>query len=271
MDVKNKVTAEGIRLAYREKPGSSGDVVLFIHGLGDAGSSFAPLFETAPLDGLTLAALDMPGCGESGRPSDFSYSMEDQAELVCRWIEQSGYERIILAGHSMGGIIGLFAAERLPMERIAGFINIEGNLGPEDCFFSGLIASWTEETFEKEGFFSVLEKLKGGTPHDPEEVMQKYTAKFAEALPRAVYRSSVSLVHESAHGNLKGRFSALACPKAFISGERSLTPSLAGWLEKNHILHFSVPQSGHFMMIEQPENFCEVFRKILEETENARG
>jgi len=265
------VTVEGIRLACREKPGSSGDVILFIHGLGDAGSSFAPLFETAPLEDLTLAALDMPGCGESGRPPDFSYSMGDQADLVYRWIEQSDYEKILLAGHSMGGIIGLFAAERLPMERIAGFINIEGNLGPEDCFFSGLIASWTEETFEKEGFFSILEKLRGGTPHDPEKVMQKYTANFAKASPRAIFRSSVSLMQESAQGDLKKRFSALPCPKAFISGERSLTPSLAGWLEKNRILHLTVPQSGHFMMIEQPENFCEVFRRILEETGNARG
>ncbi|MBN2719702.1 MAG: alpha/beta hydrolase [Proteobacteria bacterium] len=265
------MTGEGIKLAYREKPGSSGDVVLCIHGLGDAGSSFAPLFETGLFSHLTLVALDMPGCGKSARPSDFSYSMEDQAELVCRWIEQSDYEKITLAGHSMGGIIALFAAERLPRERIAAFINIEGNLGPEDCFFSGLIASWAEEDFEKEGFFGILEKLRGGTPHDPKEVMEKYTANFAKALPRAIYRSSVSLMLESTHGNLKERFSALPCPKAFISGERSLTPSLARWLEKNHILHFTVPQSGHFMMIEQQENFYEVFLRILEKTGKTLG
>ena len=269
MQAVEKTRIGNVALAYRMRPGSS-RAVIFIHGLGDSQSSFSSFFEKDLPDDLTLAALDMPGCGKSDRPTDFSYAMKDQADLVLKWLREFGFEKTILAGHSMGGVIAQYVAESLPPERIEGFVNIEGNLGIEDCFFSGRIASYSESAFEKNGFKSIVRALRAGTASDPSSVMKQYLDNFSKALPRAVYRSSLSLIEESTHGRLKERFSALAFPKGFISGERSLTPSLSDYLERNRILHLTVPASGHFMMLEQPEAFHEIFWRMLERMRGLR-
>lgn len=260
------VNIEGIEIISRVRRGLQPAVVC-IHGLGDTESSFEPLFKEESLKDLTIATVDMPGCGRSTRPHDFSYSMKDQAELVLHWVRELDSERIILAGHSMGGVIGLYAAESLPPERASGFISVEGNLGPEDCFFSGRIASYSEEEFVDKGFYTVARMLRLGAAGEPQTVMEKYVLNFSRALPLALHRSSVSLVEESRDGRLKERFLDLPMAKGFISGERSLCPSTAEYLAENEILHFKVLDSGHFMMLERPEAFCEAFRQTLEAME----
>jgi pimeloyl-ACP methyl ester carboxylesterase len=240
-------------------------VVVFFHGLGDARTSFTPLFGMSPLEDLTLAAVDLPGCGESTKPVDFSYGMGDQASQVLQWLGKLNFEKVILAGHSMGGVVALYAAENLPQERVAGLVNIEGNLGPEDCFYSRNIASYSGDDFEKNGFKAMIRMLRMESSSDPQPVMERYARNFSNALPCALHRSSVSLVEESDHGRLKERFRDLPMAKGYISGERSLVPSTAKYLADNRITYLRVPKSGHFMMVEQPEAFCEVFRRMLEE------
>ncbi|MBL4672615.1 MAG: alpha/beta hydrolase, partial [Arenicella sp.] len=41
----------------------------------------------------------------------------------------------ILLGHSMGGVVATILAERIP-ERVTCLVNIEGNMGSKDCFWS---------------------------------------------------------------------------------------------------------------------------------------
>ena len=129
----------GHRLAYRlRRDGPEG--FIFIHGLGASKNSFDCCFEMAVFGGYTLATLDLPGCGLSSRPDDFSYSMEDQATLVLKWIRGLELARINLIGHSMGGVISLYIAEAL-CTQVKSFFNLEGNLGINDCTFSSKIAS----------------------------------------------------------------------------------------------------------------------------------
>ena len=262
MDLMDEIEISGIRLAYRMRRGSSA-VMILIHGLGDSQRSFAPLFDMKSLEELTLVTLDLPGCGDSARAPDFSYSMEDQAALLLQWLRKLDAGRVVLAGHSMGGVVALYVAEKLSHEEIAGLVNIEGNLGFEDCFFSNRIASYSPDAFEADGFETLVQALVSETASDPEPVMRTYAGNFSRTLPRALYRSSVSLVEESLHGNLKDRFRDLPVIKGYISGERSLIPSTAKYLVENNITHFIVPESGHFMMVHRPDAFCRVLLEML--------
>ncbi|MBW1859309.1 MAG: alpha/beta hydrolase [Deltaproteobacteria bacterium] len=128
-------TSGKYKLAYRLKQDGPESFV-FVHGLGASKNSFDRCFEMEEFEKYTVATIDLPGCGESSRPDDFSYTMNDQANLVLEWIRNLGLTRIILVGHSMGAVMCLYLAEALGTQ-VEAFFNLEGNLSREDCTFSG--------------------------------------------------------------------------------------------------------------------------------------
>jgi pimeloyl-ACP methyl ester carboxylesterase len=50
-------------------------------------------------------------------------------ELVENFVEELWLSRFLLVGGSMGGLVALLYAEQNP-DKIAGFVNVEGNLAP---------------------------------------------------------------------------------------------------------------------------------------------
>jgi pimeloyl-ACP methyl ester carboxylesterase len=99
--------AAGRRLAYREE--GSGPPVVLVHGSPADGRAWA---RVAPFlrDRFRLLMPDLPGYGSSDRVPD---EPKGRAALmgadVARLIESCG-ERVVLAGHSYGGLVALQAA-----------------------------------------------------------------------------------------------------------------------------------------------------------------
>lgn len=255
-------TADGHCLAYRLKQDGPESFV-FIHGLGASKNSFDRCFHMEEFRDYTLASLDLPGCGESGRPEDFSYTMKDQADLVLKWIRGLNLARIILVGHSMGGVICLYVAEALDTQ-VGAFFNLEGNLSLEDCMFSGKVASLTQENFESKGFEQFKANLKGVLQKTPSPGLENYYENISRGHPGALFLSSASLVKESCEGNLKERFLRLPVKKWYVFGERSVNLATRDFLDKHNIPYFIVPESGHFMMDDQPSLFYKMLFDALE-------
>jgi hypothetical protein len=154
----------------------------------------------------------------------------------------------------MGGVICLYLAEALG-GRVKAFFNLEGNLGFEDCTYSRKIASTCWEDFEQHGFDEFTHLLREDLKQNPLPGLKKYHENVSQADPRAVYLSSVSLVQESCHGNLKERFLALPTKKWYVFGEKTMNPSTKAFLDEKKIPYFIVPESGHFMMDDRPDVF----------------
>ncbi len=107
--------ASGDQIYYVQQ-GERGLPVIFIHG---AGSShliwWNQLRALAPL--AQAVALDLPGHGKSspgGRDSVPAY-----ADVIVRFLDARGFDRAVVAGHSMGGAISQMLALSHP-DRIAG-------------------------------------------------------------------------------------------------------------------------------------------------------
>lgn len=250
------------RLVYRLRR-SGPEAILFIHGLGASRSSFDTCFELESFRDYTLAALDLPGCGESEWLDRFSYSMRDQADLVLKWMRGLDPAPTVLVGHSMGGVIGLFLAERLGSP-LKSFFNLEGNLRCDDCTFSGKITSLSREVFEQRGLKQFKRTLKDTLRRDPSPGLHKYYESVSKASPQALYLSSVSLVQESCNGNLEKRFLKVPAEKWYVFGEKSLNALTKRFLDDNHIPSFIVPGSGHFMMDDQPGLFYTMLLEALQ-------
>jgi hypothetical protein len=162
----------------------------------------------------------------------------------------------------MGGVICLYLAEWLD-RRVKAFFNLEGNLEPADCIFSGEIASCSWDEFQSGGFDGFKRKLEGLLHRAPSPGIKQYHEDVTKADLRAIYYSSVSLVQESHEGGLRERFATLPFPKHYVFGAKSMSQASVTFMEENSIPYFVVPDSGHFMMDDRPDHFYTMFKERL--------
>jgi 3-oxoadipate enol-lactonase len=86
--------------------------VVFLHGIGGAGASWTPQIESFTAAGYAPFAHDLPGYG--ARPLVEAMSFEALAEDVEFAISQHGFDRPVLVGHSMGGMVVQTVLRRHP-------------------------------------------------------------------------------------------------------------------------------------------------------------
>ena len=84
--------------------------LVFIHGLGCTKEIFDSVWHFPGFDEFTILTIDLVGFGDSSKPQEFSYEIEDQAEIVKCVLEKHKLENVNLIGHSMGGMITVYYA-----------------------------------------------------------------------------------------------------------------------------------------------------------------
>lgn len=106
---------------FIERYGSGNQCYFGLHGWGGGHRTFLPLSEFLP-ETATLYAVDLPGCGRSRAPQE--WSAESIAQEVARAIDQTGVAKLTIIGNCSGAIIGLLASLHLG-ERVERFILID--------------------------------------------------------------------------------------------------------------------------------------------------
>lgn len=106
------VQVDGYRLHYLVEGPQNGPVVVLVHGLGGSAEDWRNLAPFLTRAGFRVYIPDLLGYGRSPRPTDFSYSVRDEATLVVHFMNALGLDRVDLGGWSMGGwIVELIAAD----------------------------------------------------------------------------------------------------------------------------------------------------------------
>jgi len=104
-------TIDGFCIHYYSLGPENGPVALMVHGLGGRSEDWQNLAPFLVKAGYRVYLPDLLGHGRSARPSNFSYSVPDQALMVVDFIHSLGLKQVDLGGWSMGGWIA---------QRIAG-------------------------------------------------------------------------------------------------------------------------------------------------------
>ena len=236
------------RLLFRER----GEVLLvLLHGLGGSKSNFSALWDSEAFKNVSLLSFDFLGFGVSDKPEHFSYTMEDQAMVCSRILDPYKKYRWHVAAHSMGGAIGLMLPEAI-LKHIVSFANLEGNLIDKDCFLSRKAIERGFDQFEN----GLLPKMKSKLADAP--VLLK---DLNLSSPLAYYKSCESLVKWSDSGRLLEKFRSLPQHKAYFFGQRNADIEPLKLLE--NIDKIQVDQSGHMMMLDNPQDFCEKLKQFL--------
>ncbi len=115
--------ADGMRLGY-QRAGEGDPAIVFIHGWCCDRSHFAPEFDHFAARHAALS-LDLRGHGESDRPEPGPrvYRVEAFADDALLVADAAGFERPIVVGHSLGGLVALACAARPDRVRAAILVN----------------------------------------------------------------------------------------------------------------------------------------------------
>ena len=85
---------------------------MLLHGLADSLLSWYCNIDFLADAGYQVIAPDLPGFGESDKPSHLEYDPGSAADLVYDFCQKLGIKKLSLVGNSVGRLIaGLFALE----------------------------------------------------------------------------------------------------------------------------------------------------------------
>lgn len=232
--------------------------IVFMHGFGSTKEDYADVVLHPRLAHRAIIAYDAPGCGETACEDLSRLSIPFLVDIALAVLDHYGVQRFHLVGHSMGGLTALMLAHRVP-DQVLSFIDIEGNVAPEDCFLSRQIIS--HRTDDAEAFFADFIDRIWQSPYFSSPL---YAASLrhkvrADAV-RGIFESMVAL---SDHGDLMTKFLGLPCPRMFMYGEQNATLSYLELLQRNGVELAEIPRCGHFPMYSNPPVMWERISEFL--------
>ncbi|GAB1193233.1 hypothetical protein APSETT444_002436 [Aspergillus pseudonomiae] len=174
--VKLQVDGVSLELSTIYKKGTRPPFI-FLHGFGSSKEEFNDFAYLPHLNEYGLLLYDAPGCGETTCSDLSKVNIPFLVKTAKALLDHYGVTKFHLSGHSMGGLTALLLASEIP-DRVLSFVNIKGNLAPEDCFLSRQVFLFPAD--------------------DPEVFFHEFTerARRAPAFSNAIYASN--LKHKNA-------------------------------------------------------------------------
>lgn len=264
-----QVQGVNLELSTVHKP-SGEPPILFLHGFGSCKEDIADVTVNPALQHYGYLAYDAPGCGHS-LSDDLSATdipfLVATAEAVLLHFSIS---RFHLIGHSMGGLTALLLARRHP-DRILSFVNIKGNLAPEDCFLSRQIFLFPSE--DPEAFLDAfINRTCGVKSYSNSLYASTLRARVRVDAVRPIFESIVRLLDQE---DLLGWMLNLLCPTMFMFGEENCGLSYLSGLESGGVEHvcivvsqrpaqnFTILDSSPIAPINQHALRCKIDPRIL--------
>ena len=268
---KDVTLSSGLTLHYYEWPGPRPNLVL-LH----PSSGYGRMWEwTADHLGshFHVYALDQRGHGVSGRP-DGDYSAEEYADDLYLFFREVGLDRAVIAGHSLGGRVGLVFAARHP-ELTQGLGLVGGphlsNFFPtREAVISVLGASqrMLESTTDFPSREAALEYLRKFRSRDGEDSLRHRLEHNTHAAGAGVsvnydkVRVALGLAHMA--DDLRKYAAKVTCPVAILRGSQGgeLTleqaKSVAGFWKNATVIDV---EGNYALEMENPAGLAEALIK----------
>lgn len=271
---------DGLTLFARDYGGAAGVArlpVIAIHGLTRNSADFDTIAPLIAQSGRRVLAVDVRGRGQSDRaPDPMTYSPEVYARDILALMDQSGIDRAVFLGTSMGGLITMAIAAIRARTIAAAIIN---DVGPEVSPV-GLtrIAAYMGQAVEISTWADAADYVKGlnaaALPHytdaDWAAFARRTFREGTEGTPVPDYDPDIAVPIRAAGAkamvpNLWPFFRRLTRgrPVLLVHGETSdlLSPEVVDKMRKaaRKMAYVQVPGVGHAPMLDEPEARAAIF------------
>jgi pimeloyl-ACP methyl ester carboxylesterase len=240
----------GVRIHVCQDGPREAPALLLIHGTGASARSWDPLLPF--LTGVhRVVRIDLAGCGRSTEPADGSYAAPDQARLSADALGRLGVDRVIVVGHSSGGVMATALTEQRP-DLVDGLVLID--TGPHMAAYIARevpqrATSWIELTDDE-----IREAIRDGfAPGYP--IPLAYVEQFRQINPAAFAGTSRALPAYLDERTLPERLAGSGKPLLVLFGEadsRWDPGSAADYRAVPGALITMLPGIGHSPNLEDP-------------------
>jgi pimeloyl-ACP methyl ester carboxylesterase len=258
--------------------GGQGPAVLLLHGFGDTGDMWAPLAAVLVKD-HTVIVPDLRGMGLSAHP-DTGYTKKNQGVDIAGVLDALKIEKVDLVTHDIGNMVGYALAVQYPA-RVTRWVVMDAPLpgiGDWDTIirdprlwhfnFRGpdverLVAG--RERIYLDRFYN---ELSANPEAIDEATRDHYAALYAR--PQAMHDAfeQFAAFSQDAVDNkdLLAKTGKLTIPVLAIGAEKSFNTTMADEMRfaATNVTGSVIPNSGHWLMEEQPGATIAVIRDFLE-------
>ncbi len=253
---------DAVPIAYSTE-GAGAGAVLFIHAWSCDRSYWEAQVDDLARD-YRVVTVDLAGHGDSGsgRTAWTVEAFGRDVEAVVRDLDLSS---VILVGHSMGGPVALEAARRLP-GRVVGVIGVD-TLHDVERRFSD--EEWAILDALERNFAPTCDGFVRGmflASADP-ELVKEVAGDMCSAPPEVAIAVLRGLRDYDAAASLDAAGVPLRC----INGTTFSTNVEANRRHARDFEVYTIDGTGHFPMLEKPDEFNRLLRQAIEELTSSPG
>src|SRR5688572_7174791 len=248
-------TVDGLKI--QSKSSGYGHTIVFVHGWTCDSSSWDGQVPAFAKD-HRVVTLDLPGHGRSESPKDGKLSMDLFARAVEAVRAEAGAERIVLVGHSMGAPVIRQYAHLYP-QHVAGLVAVDGPLDLRA--FGELPAGFPPPLTGPEGRAAREGMIRSMFIAETPASLQDHILKMMLAAPEATAVGAMNAMFDPAI-----RWTdVIDAPALTVYAGTANVPDAA--TTKQLYPHHDATQlagTGHFLMMEKPEEFNRLLGAFLD-------
>lgn len=254
------ISSDSERIAYSIY-GTQETALIFIHGWS-CDSRYWLNQTSAFSKEYRVITIDLAGHGNSSS-NRTDYSMLSFANDVTAVMEREGIHRAILIGHSMGGGVIAKVSQLMP-EKIISIVGIDtfhdvGEKLPQEAIDQMV------KPFEDDFVSAVKNFVQGMFPNETDKELIRWIKEDMSSAPQKHALSAFSnYLERSVNGEASLVFEDIHIPVVSINAK--LWPTNAD-NNKDHINDYKlyyIEETGHFPMLEKPEEFNKLLEEALE-------
>ena len=239
--------------------------VVFIHGARQNHSCWMLQSRWFAHHGFSVLAPDLPGHG--GSAGEVLPSVEAMADWIGALLDATGVERAHLVGHSMGSLVTLELAARVP-QRVLSATLIGASLPmPVSPVLLDMTRDDETKAAEMVNDWSYSAAARFGGSRLPGLWMSGMNKRLMERQKRGVFHADLSACN--AYRRPMESLSGIATPTLVIAGgQDKMTPlkaarAIVSAIPRSRLL--ILPGSGHALMMERPDEVLDALRDFIGE------
>jgi pyruvate dehydrogenase E2 component (dihydrolipoamide acetyltransferase) len=241
--------------------GEEGEAVVLVHGFAGSLESWEANQSALAREGYTVAALDLPGHGESSLDVGPG-SLDELAAVVLAYMDAVGIQRAHLVGHSMGAAACLVVADREPARvRSLALVGPAG-LGQKinADFIRGLIVA-----NDRDALAPLLRILFADPSHVTDEMLGRLVAHKRRAGATEALAKIASSRYAGTPSGRQLRDVAGTVPTLMVWGaeDRMIPAPAPGEVAREGVHVCVLPGAGHMVQLEAADEVNRLIADFL--------
>ena len=271
-----EITSEGATIHIRV--GGQGPAVVMLHGFADTGDMWVPL-AAALAPRRTVVVPDLRGMGLSSHP-EAGYDKKTQGRDVARVLDTLKIQKADVVAHDIGNMVAYAFAGQYP-QRVVRLVLMDAPLpgiGPwDEITRSPLLWHFNFRGPDVERLVAgreriYLDRFWNELSADPKSIdeatRQHYAALYARpGAMHSAFNQFAAFAQDAIDNQAFAAKAKLAMPALAIGGDKSFGAAMADIVRfvATDVRSVVIPNSGHWLMEEQPDATVAAIRDFLGE------